>query len=390
MRMARAFIFVLVATAGSYAAEQPRGRIVRETWDAAYLEGAKAGYVHTTVRESERDDQVTFQTRSEFSLTIKRYNQLVNMRMETGSEENTEGKVSSVTMTHFLDRDKRLTITGTVEGNHLHVKAADGRLDKRIGWNDRVIGLYRQERIFQERKVKPGDEFSYQSYVPELTTVATFRVTVLDKEEIEVFGQKRRLLHAEVAPDKIPGTEITLPTINVWLDKDLMPIRTQTELLGVGKVVFYRTTREAATRPNNAVGDIRDLGLSTLIRLNRAIERPHDTKAVVYRITIADDPKPGTAFARDERQKLLKAKGQTIELRVAASRDADAKDDAVPAKEEYLKSCYFVNSDDPKVKELTTRAVGREADPWKRAQRIEKWVHDHMTKTNTITFATAD
>jgi transglutaminase-like putative cysteine protease len=57
----------------------------------------------------------------------------------------------------------------------------------------------------------------------------------------------------------------------------------------------------------------------------------------------------------------------------------------------FLKSCYFIKSDDEKVREHVRQAVGDETDAWRRAIRIERWVHTHMRKDNASdAFATAD
>src|SRR5262245_35876773 len=86
MRTVPGFVLVLWVAASPVAlADNPRGKIVRQFWDAAYLDGAKAGFVHTTVRAVERDDRILCQTKSELTLTVKRYNQLVRIRMDTGN-----------------------------------------------------------------------------------------------------------------------------------------------------------------------------------------------------------------------------------------------------------------------------------------------------------------
>src|SRR5262249_47532096 len=64
-------------------------------------------------------------------------------------------------------------------------------------------------------------------------------------------------------------------------------------------------------------------------------------------------------------------------------------DNAGEAKEEFLESSTFINCTDPKVKERAERAVGKETDPWKKAQLIEGWVHANMRLNNATPFTTA-
>src|SRR6266852_4350539 len=51
---------------------EPQGRIVQDIWNAAYLEGSKSGYVHTGVREIERDGRKFYLAVTKLSLAIKR------------------------------------------------------------------------------------------------------------------------------------------------------------------------------------------------------------------------------------------------------------------------------------------------------------------------------
>src|SRR6516164_3417546 len=59
---------VFLFAAASQATE-PKGGIVRETWDAAYLDNAKAGYVHTSTRAVDSDGQQILRTTMVLDLT---------------------------------------------------------------------------------------------------------------------------------------------------------------------------------------------------------------------------------------------------------------------------------------------------------------------------------
>jgi transglutaminase-like putative cysteine protease len=384
--LARCVGLVLVGVLG---AAEPGDAVLRETWDAAYLQTSKAGFVHTTVRESGHNGRKVLKTEVELDLTVRRFQDTVRLRMETGTEETPAGKVTAVSMRQFLGKEQQLSLRGTVEGDTLCVKVDGGRrLDKKVSWNDEVIGLYRQERLFRERRVKPGDRFSYLTYEPTVTAVVTTRVAVKDYEEVEFPGAgKRRLLRVETKADKIGGVQ--LPPLTVWLDSDLMPVRSQVDMPGLGMLTLYRTTRAQALRQDGTPRI--NIGVSQLIRLNRRIPRPYDTETAVYRIAIKGDTDPGTTFAQDDRQQVTSVLGNTFELRVKARRGPERTARPGEVGPEFLQSCYFINSDDAKVRELARRAVGPETDPWEKAKRIEKWVHLHMDKKNfSEAFATAD
>jgi transglutaminase-like putative cysteine protease len=374
-------------------AAQPKNSVVEEIWQTAYLEGGRAGFVHTRVEEIERDGQKLLRTTTELRLTVQRFKDIIQLRMETGTEETPEGKVTGVSMKQFLSDKQTLTMTGTVEGNRLHVEVRGGSsLDRRIPWDEHVIGLYAQEHLYKERKVKPGDTLRYASYEPTLTTVVQAQVAVKDYEMVEVFKTKQRLLRVEAVPDKIelPGGGLQLPPLISWLDKDLQVVRSQVEMPGLGTMVLYRTTAEVARKPIDR-SRLVNIGLASLIRLNRRIERPYDAESAVYRITLKNDDKAETAFARDGRQEVKKVAGNTFELHVQASRAPRDAGNETQVSDEFLKSCYFIKSDDPKVKEHTRRAIGRETDPWQKAVRIEQYVYRNVSKEDfSVAFAPAD
>ena len=124
--------------------------------------------------------------------------------------------------------------------------------------------------------------------------------------------------------------------------------------------------------------------------MQQRLNRPHETSAAVYRITIKDEEDPGSAFAQDSRQQVRKVKGTSLELHVKAERGPGQGKGSDEIGPEFLQSSYFINSADATVKELARQAVGKENDPWKKALRIEKWVHERMKGSNHEALAPAE
>ncbi len=377
-------------------------KVMRETWDAAYLAGAKTGHFHTTVHEIERDGKKLYRTTLAMELSIKRYNAVVTLRMETGTEETPDGKVRRLWQTQFVDRGQTV-LSGTVEGGELVVRAANDPDGRRVPWNDAVLGMYAQERLFQDKKARAGDRFEYLNYELGLLSAVKVKAVVKEPEEVDLLevvpgegklrvgSVRKKLLRVEAMPDKVilEGKPIALPGMTSWLDRDLMPVRSEMEMPGLGKVTLYRTTREVARQEGLVPAQMPDLGMNALIPLNRAIDRPNAARSVVYRVTVKGDEDPATLFVQDNRQTVRNVKGNSFELEVRAVREPAEVGGASSAKEEFLKSTYFLDSADEKVQALARRVVGRETDPWRKALAIEKWVHDNMRPSSSIGFATA-
>lgn len=384
-------------------AEQPASRVVLDVWDAVYLDGAKMGYQRTTVEQIERGDKKIYHTTRFMHLTIKRYDGVVTQRMAMTTDETAEGKVVGVSMTHYLDKDRKVVQSGRVEGDKLLVRTPSDPDGRAVPWKDGVIGYYGQELLFQSRKAKPGDRFRFLDYQLPLLTAVNQQVVVKEAEEKELLavnkegeeikGQpvRKRLLRVEIQPDKIKvgDTTIPLPRLTMWLDDKLRVVRSESDAPGLGHLTLYRTTRTVAEKEGAAPALMADLGLKSLIPLNRAIQRPHQAREIVYRITVKGDEDAASTFARSARQKVENVEGSTFDLRVRPIRKPAEVDTPGKIKDEFLKSSYFLDSGNAQVRRQAAGIVGDETDPWRKAQRIEKWVHEHMKADSEVNFAPA-
>jgi hypothetical protein len=102
-------LFTLGVIAPIAVGQQP----LLDTWDAAYLQGSRAGYIHTRTDEIDHDGAKLWRTTMELRLTVKRFNDSVQLGMDTGTFETPEGKVTGVFMRQYLGKAKKLDIQGT-------------------------------------------------------------------------------------------------------------------------------------------------------------------------------------------------------------------------------------------------------------------------------------
>ncbi|MCI0457066.1 MAG: transglutaminase-like domain-containing protein [Gemmataceae bacterium] len=379
-------LILLAAAPSAWGQQTPQGKLVLDLWDVAYLQGGKAGFVHTTVHEYDVGGHKVLRSTVDLQLTVKRFNDAVQLRAQTGTDETPDGRVLGVFMHQHLGKGKILTIIGKVAGKELQL-TLDGKPMQPAPWDDGVIGLYRQQRLFQEKKVKPGDKFSYQSFEPTVNLVVATHVVVKGHEEVELFGgkQRKKLLRVEAKPEKIENVQ--LPPLIAWLGEDLTPVRAQVEVPGLGQMTLYRTTRDIALSPGPQATLTE---IAQLVPLSKRLPRGYNTTRATYRVTYRGDDDPATTFSRDDRQEVKNVKGQVFEIHVRASQPPESNPATDRPGDEFLQSSYFINSTDGKVKELARKAVGAEKDGWKKALRIEKWVHDHMTSRSHEALATAD
>lgn len=388
--MGRILVALLVCTLcqARTDAQDKLAKPLLDLWDAAYLQGSNAGYVHTSVQEFSKNGEKLLRSTLEFRLSVKRSGELVQLGMDIGTFETQENKVTGVFMKQYLGKKQSLEISGTVMGDTLKLTRDGKEPLKPAPWQDGVVGLYGQQKLFKEKGLKPGDRLEFLSFEPSINLVVKQKVEAKDYEEVELFGgkAKQKLLRVETRTNKVQNVQ--LPTLLTWVNEDLAPVRMEMEIPGLGKVTLYRTSKLIATS-KGAEANLTDIGLSQFVRLKKPIPQAYETTAAVYRISIKDDDDPTSTFSQDSRQEVKSAKGNSFELHVKSGNHSAEKvsDTAGP---EFSQSSYFINCNDRKVKEHAREAVGGETDPWKKALRIEKWVHSHMRSVNYEALATAD
>lgn len=357
---------------------------VWERWESAYLGGVRSGHVRTFATEVISEGERHFATTVEMRLQIKRFSDLVHLGMDTGTIETPAGYVTGVFMRQYLGKTQKLEIRGQVDGDKLNLTLNKDQPLKPAPWNDKVLGIYGQHRLFQERKVQPGDHFGYYGFEPAINLIVTTRVEIKDYEEVELFnsGQRKRLLRAEIRGDKVQTYQP--PLLVSWLDENREVVRSETEIPGLGKIVLYRTTREQALAPIGGGGKAAEV--NQYVALRQRLLRPHETTQARYRIKIQGEQDIAGSFAEDLRQHVLSTSGNTFEIEVRKGPSAAAEQPGP----ESLANSYFIASADAKVKEHARNAVGGEIDPMQKALRIERWVNQRMTPKPYEALATAD
>jgi transglutaminase-like putative cysteine protease len=190
----------------------------------------------------------------------------------------------------------------------------------------------------------------------------------------------------ETQTDKVQGIELRVTS---WIDDKGNTFKRQIQIPGIGQLVTYRTTRELAlARGGKAPVDI---GISQLVKLNQAILRPLDATEITYRIRLKGVDEPLKAFASDGRQRVQNGKEDAFEIVIQGRQQPGEAKTGQELPKEYLKSNHFIRAEDNKVKALAAEAIDGETDPWKKALRVEEWVHKHLKNKNySEAFATAD
>jgi hypothetical protein len=389
MRLSRGWIFAALLIAPGLAQAQqppaqPKGKIVQDVWETAYLDGIRVGYTHLTVEEFTRaDGQKIMRAARDLNLTVRRGKDQARLQALSGTDETADGTVVGVFMKQLLGTQVTQELRGVVKDNQLQVTAVgESSFKAGLQWNPKVVGTFGEQNLLKVKKPKPGDHFEYLIYEPIVNAIVTVRVKAEAMENVIIGSAQQNLLRLTARADKIANVQ--LPAEILWVDQNFDVRRSRTAMPGMGYLVVERSTQANATQSLDT-NRLPDLMERQSIKVSPRLMFPHDQSRIVYRITMPDEDDPATTMSQDARQKVTNVQGKTFDLAVTAVRQPPSVAPvaiADPGKE-FTESNFFITSDDPNVKQHALAAVpSGVADPWDKARLIEKWVHNNMKVQN--------
>lgn len=380
----RLLMLVVALTLGGCAATGARAPalkkgVLEDEWCAVSMAGARAGYVHTLVRELDGVEPEFVTT--VFSEThIQRFGFKMDIRTSVEYRETPEGALRSAVSTSSgaggdvvseaeVRGDKMIITTRT--GGQSHVKE--------LPWDAEVIGPAAQTRQVRASGMEPGRPIIFKAFLPELQRVAKSVLIVEGPDTITLAGQTRTLRKGKMSQDVLPGMD-TL----VWLDDDGGVVRSLTQVLG--GVETRRVTRAEALRAV-APEALADVMSGFLVRSNVEIAEPAAVAEALYRLRF-ETGVPELPLA-DRRQTIVERGANEILLRVAALGDA-AQPAVPPPGPECLAPSPYIQSDDQEIARTAAAVTAGAALPAEKARRLQAWVFRNITRKDyNVGFASA-
>lgn len=359
----------------------PQGRF-SDDWLELHIGGSKAGFAHSTMsREGDR-------IRSElaFNLKLGRAEQPVAIAMTQGTVETVSGEpiefwsqadLSTMkTATRGQVRDGKVSITTSQLGLE-QTKTYDFPKGAVMSW-----GAFRESLI---RGFAPGLEYTLEMYTPELRLDGAVKAhtRVGDIEEFTFRDQKRSGRRVTVKVQSVVG-EMEMLT---WVDEHGDPLKMQVPVPGIGDFVMY-TCDEALALADFAPPEF---FMTTVIPAGRRIDRVRANK-MVYRLRAKPNGPSLGEFPTTPAQAVRKLDDGAVEITVsrvpvAAAGESSSTDESAA---DYLESNLMINTGDPVLVDLARQAAGEERDPVKLADKLRRFVTEHVTnKSLNIGFATA-
>ncbi|MCA9270344.1 MAG: transglutaminase domain-containing protein [Planctomycetales bacterium] len=356
-------------------------------WDVSYIQGAKVGRFHTTIKPISVDGQQLVQTHHEGELTVQRFGATITQALELRSVESPEGRLVRCAAVMKIGQSPA-SIDAEVEGEKLRAKLSTfGReATKEISWDGSWGGYFAMDQSLRRKPLKPGESRTLKALMPLATELALAEVTLsaVEKENTKMLDGQRQLLRIDVVM-KAGGPADQ--EFTVWADEQGDVLK---QFVPGMQLETYRVSRASAEADDGAAAF--DIGKFAAVKVGRDLSDVHTARRAVYTVRLQSGD-PSEIFPHGASQQVKRLGPHEAEITVIGLRPDAPSTPAVKAPlptPEDLDANNLVQSDDAEVKRLAASVAVDEPDSWKVAVALERFVATSMTNRNfSQAFATA-
>lgn len=376
-------------TAGEAAAGMPP---VEETWIVTKMGGVPVGYVHSRYAPEPVDGALGWRTEVDARFRMGRLGAEISIILQTVSLEDAQGRVRRIEMdTQFSNQPGRFV--GVVEGDVLKARAEamDQVREFEVPWDEASLSQRSLERLYaQVAAGAPGTTATAQLFDPTSAQLIEYRIENAGRETIDWRGAPVEtsviLFETELMPGA-PG--------KAWIDARGRNLRTLQPVMTGVEMVFELADQEEALTAYHGENQIPDVFAELLIHSNVRVPHPRRVDEAAYRVRRKEAAAEFPDFALDRRQSVAARDAGELLLQVRRREGpaggyrlplADLPPDVAAA----LQPSSAIQSDDPQLAAAARAAAGDEHDVWRAAQRLERWVYEHVDKKSMdVGFASA-
>ncbi len=368
-------LFSLSASAGE--------KVLHDDWMALYMMDSKVGYGRQKLVEQTRGGTTVIVSTEKTFMRIKRMGVTMEVSEDSCVVESAGGRLISF---HCKTKQSIMAseVKGTVKGDTIVIERFSGGRRtgvKKIPYDPAMMTPFAFDTQIRKDGIQKGERHAGKVFVPSMPDKPVdLAVTVLEKEETDVLGQKRLLWHTKAAMT-VKGMPIETEQ---WVSDEGVPWKIR---IMNGLVCGYKVPEKVAVKK----GEIKDVFKTSLVVPDRPIPDARKARDLRYRLTLPEGKTfPGVPAGAG--QEVISHRGNVL---VVCVRTVDVKkslDRPVTAKNmnKYLASTPFLQVDDPAIAGRAAAVVGDEKNALKAARLIEKWVHRNIRKKHLgLGFATA-
>jgi hypothetical protein len=354
-----------------------------DIWADVKIAGQSSGYYH---EKAERDKSGEISTSVELIIVINRVGSKVEVRTNSVSKESTDAQLVAIKNETSSSKQSTLMEVTIGDGSLLIRTTSGGKsYDRKVPFSGALIGQEAARRMTLARLKSPGDTISYQTFSPELGSVATVTRKAIGMEQLMIEGKQLSGLKVEDVMGNLPGKT------TVWLDGTGRLLR-QVQDSPFGEVETIRTTQKRIQTEGSPVNALPEEAYGrTLAHANIRLPQERSIERLKIRITHRK-PELGWPNLEADNQKVLEKTPTALVLEIrrpAPKSKALRPVKSTPGLAAFLAPNALLQSDDPGVQRIVREISGIDADVFHSSLALQKWTAENMQFDAGIAMASA-
>ena len=376
----------LAIYASTTTAQETKWEVQSDHWYVIEIADAKAGWMNVqTLTDGEQ-----FKTITSTKLSIGRGGVTIEITMESSFIETSDGKPVLMTSRQNMSRMVIDQQWKFLDDKVLHVSKQGGRI------------------ITKQLSMPEGEWFTplaAERYIAEQIEAGKMEISyrmLTSEQGIRPVG----ITMTYVGDDLFDNEQISY-TVTVWTtENDVLPIDGRVMFTSEGLLVYSeleaqfgrmvtRLSTETEAKAKDDQGEVPELMVSTFIKPDKAIDRPHETKTARIRLRakkgkLPEIPSAGAQRVEDDPDSEGDSGGGGVILTINIDDNLDAEDGDAE-NDDFLEPSMIIDSSDPLVQKYARRYARRAGkNVFDRAEALRKFVHKHISKKGLATaFASA-
>jgi hypothetical protein len=362
------------------------GQAQSESWMGVYIGEEKVGYSHSTAGPDGKGGRFA-QNRTTLRLEALGTAQEVTTLMQYTMVRDYSLKDFGF---ELYSENHNLKAKGRVSGGTLvlDILSAGQSQRKTIALKEPLYLPESLEPLIAQRKVKPGQKFSFQIVDPSTFDVAPMEIEYLGPESLDFQGKKVKALHLRSSFHNVVSES--------WIDEQGEALK-ETSALGL---VMVKETREQALKFSSG-GKAPDLLAKFAVPASMDIPEPRRARYLKVRIHGMEASQWAKSLA-DGRQSVIPdsapGKPDSVLTLVVSCESLDSlSEGSLPlgspaltkGKAPDLEPTPLIQVNDPRIKKLARDIVGGEKDSWKAVRKLSAWVYGNLAKKMTVSIPSA-
>jgi len=342
-----------------------------EQWLGTYLQGKRVGYSFTKIVRAE--DGLVVENRSQLSFIFMQELRSLTTHLFAHTDKDYTLKDFSLKL---ITADHPAQIEGRVENNKmiLTLYSQGSEQTQEIVLAEKPYFHDALEEVIKKKGLKTGDEIKLPYFDPTTQTSTTATIKILDREEVDVLGERRQGVKVRIT---YMGIESFL-----WLDDAYRLIKESTPTMGIEMIPISKEEALAEIPPDEAV----DIISFFSVKLSKPIPDPRALKFIRLRLSeiTSEDLKLG-----DDYQKLCSEEPLIIETTLPDLEDVPELKLPLNEESEYLKPSVYIQSDHPEIIAQAKKFIGDSKDAKEAVGKLVSGVYHYVKKNPTASMPSA-